>query len=161
MKNWLKIVAVALVALAFTGCKPDLYPNPAKEVTPHTLAGQWKLVCYSDGNAVAHNLAEGSYVYLEFTRKDRTFTEFQNINNAFGTVRTGVYNIYTDEEAGAVIRGMYDYGAGDWAHRYSVTLFDDEMVWIALDDPYQQCVYERCEIPEEIASQAPAEDDEK
>ena len=53
---------------------------------------------------------------------------------------------------GAVIRGSYDYGAGDWAHRYIVTDFTEtSMVWTAKDDRSDISVYERCDgIPEDI-----------
>ena len=44
-------------------------------------------------------------------------------------------NIETDMELGAIIRGMYDYDSGDWAHRYIVkSLTAEEMVWVAKDD---------------------------
>lgn len=147
MKNWFKLLVVALGALAMVGCKdPDLSPNDQLEVTPHNISGEWELVSFAYGAAPA----EGSYVYLDIRRKDREFIEYQNMNNAHGTVQTGRYYIYEDAEHGAVIRGEYDNSEGDWAHRYKVTLYEREMVWTALDDATEICVYQRCEIPEEI-----------
>ncbi|OKZ02368.1 MAG: hypothetical protein BHV65_04555 [Alistipes sp. 58_9_plus] len=69
-------------------------------------------------------LAEGSFVYIEFIRT----------------------------ELGAVIRGSYDYGAGDWAHRYIVTDFTEtSMVWTAKDDRSDVQVFVRCDgIPDEV-----------
>ena len=157
MKNWLKIMTLALLSMAAVGCsEPDSYDDPKLDVTPHNISGEWKLVKFEGANP-----ANGSYVYLDIKRQDRKFTEFQNVDNAYGTVRTGVYYIYTDEVHGAVIRGEYDYGVGQWAHRYKVTLYSRTMVWTALGDDSVVCVYERCEIPEEIASQAPVEDEEE
>ncbi|MEE0828381.1 MAG: hypothetical protein U0L86_04420, partial [Alistipes finegoldii] len=53
---------------------------------------------------------------------------------------------------GAVIRGSYDYGAGDWAHRYIVTDFTEtSMVWTAKDDRSDVQVFVRCDgIPDEV-----------
>jgi hypothetical protein len=148
------MMALALVSLAAVSCnEPDLNPTVKLEVTPNNIAGEWKLVKFEGAD-----LAPNSYVYLNLRRKDREFTEFQNIDNAYGTARTGVYNIYTDETHGAVIRGQYDYSAGTWNYRYKVTLYDDTMVWTAISDESVVCVYERCDIPAEIAALAPAEE---
>ena len=147
MKNWFKMLVVALGATAMVGCnEPDLNPAEKMDVTPHNISGEWELVSY--GNGV--NLAEGSYVYLDIRRQDREFTEYQNIDNALGTVTTGRYYIYEDAKYGAVIRGEYDNSEGAWNHRYKVTLYKSEMVWTALDDATEVCVYQRCEIPEQI-----------
>ena len=151
MKNWLKLMALALVSLAAVSCnEPDLAPTLKLDVTPNNIAGEWKLVKF-EGAA----LADGSYVYLDIKRKNREFVEFQNVNNPYGIARTGAYNIYTDEMHGAVIRGEYDYSVGPWAYRYKVQLYRDTMIWTALNDESVVCVYERCEIPEEIAAMAP------
>ena len=50
------------------------------------------------------------------------------------------------------IRGSYDYGAGDWAHRYIVTDFTEtSMVWTAKDDRSDVQVFVRCDgIPDEV-----------
>lgn len=147
MKNWFKMLAVALGALAMVGCEPDLYQGDTKlDVTPNNISGEWKLVSFADGVQPA----EGSYVYLDIRRKDREFVEYQNINNALGVAKTGRYNIYLDVEHGAIIRGEYDNSEGDWNNRYKVTLYDDTMIWTALNDATDISVYERCSIPEEI-----------
>ena len=57
-------------------------------------------------------LAEGSFVYIEFIRKDAKYVMYQNLDS-FGTRKlTGRFVIDNDAELGAVIRGSYDYGAG-------------------------------------------------
>jgi len=44
---------------------------------------------------------------------------------------------------------MYDYGQGDWEHRYYVrNLTNDSMVWVATDDESISYVYVRAELPD-------------
>ena len=53
-----------------------------------------------------------------------------------------------------MIRGNYDYGNGDWAHRYIVTsLTSDKMVWVAKDDATDVSIYVRTELPEEFQTE--------
>ena len=147
MKIWFKMLVVAMAAFTAVGCTPQEDALSTKlEVTANGISGEWKLVSFASGQKPA----EGSYVYLDIKRKDREFVEYQNIDNPYGTVATGRYYIYEDAEHGAVIRGEYDNSVGDWTNRYKVTLYEREMVWTALDDETEVCVYERCSIPEEI-----------
>ena len=147
MKNRIAVILMALTALTFSGCNNPEPPSPFLEVTPNNIAGTWMLESF---NGVAP--AEGSYVYLELTRKDRSFKIFQNTDSAYTRVLTGNYNIYTDNNA-SIIRGMYDYQQGYWASRYIIELLtEDHMTWIALDDPTNICEYVRADIPEEIYS---------
>lgn len=150
MKNLLKISLLLLFAFGLTACDDDKsYEDPGLEVSLYNLSGTWKLNSWNNGEA----LADGSYVYLELSYRDgNKFTIYQNLDS-FGPRRiTGVYNIYTDDALGSIIRGMYDYENGDWAHRYIVrNLFSDRMTWIATDDARNVSVYTRCEgIPQEI-----------
>ena len=51
-------------------------------------------------------------------------------------VVTGEFNIEMDVELGAIIRGIYDYDEGFWAHEYEVNnLTESSMEWVATDDP--------------------------
>ena len=62
---------------------------------------------------------------------------------------SGRYDIVTD--GAAVIRGMYDFGRGDWEHSYYVlNLTADNMCWVATDDESITQVYVRDELPEWI-----------
>ena len=82
-------------------------------------------------------MAEGTYVYMDIER-GKTYTMYQNLDSFSNIphVITGSYNLATDPELGAIIRGTYDHDAGDWAHRYIIRdLTKDEMYWIAKDDP--------------------------
>lgn len=145
MKRLLNMIFMAMLAVVLISCdKNEEYVEPILDVTPNNIAGEW---CLESWNDTA--LAEGSYVYIDFERADRTFTMYQNIDSAPARTLTGRYYISTDEEHGAIIRGEYDYGRGDWAHRYIVKeLTAKSMTWIAKDNPDDVSVYIRCEIPE-------------
>lgn len=150
MKNLLKIALLLLFAVGMTACDDDKsYEDPGLEVSLYNLSGTWKLESWNNGEA----LADGSYVYIELSYRDgNEFTIYQNLDS-FGPRRiTGVYNLYTDDSLGSIIRGMYDYENGDWAHRYVIRdLFSDRMTWIATDDAQNVSVYTRCDaIPQEI-----------
>ena len=150
MKNLLKISLMLLAAIGLASCDDDnSYDDPGLDVTLYNISGTWKLDAWNNGEA----LADGSYVYIEMSYRDgNKFTIYQNLDS-FGPRRiTGVYNLYTDESLGSIIRGMYDYENGDWSHRYIIrNLYSDSMTWIATDDPENISVYTRCDgIPQEI-----------
>ena len=146
MKKFLKGAFLALMAMvAMTSCVEDDSKWVAPlDVTPNNIAGSWRLDSWSGGE-----LAEGSFVYIDFVRADRTYTLYQNIDSQSTRVITGRYHIDTDAEFGAIIRGNYDYGNGDWNHRYIVTdLTETSMVWTAKDNSEDVSVYVRADIPE-------------
>lgn len=156
MKRFLKLTLLAAAALCLGACDEDkTYEDPGLEVTPHNISGAWQLAEWN-----GTTLAEGTYIYIEFTRKDQLFTMYQNVDSFSARKRTGRYDITTDVELGAIIMGAYDYGIGDWSHRYIVTdLHEDTMVWTAQDDPTIVSVYRRCdEIPAEITGTAAGEE---
>lgn len=136
-----------MLAIALISCSDDEeYVEPILDVTPNNIAGEWCLESWNDAP-----LAEGSYVYISFERADRTYTLYQNVDSAPARTLTGRYYITTDMEFGAVIRGDYDFGVGEWAHRYIVKdLTAKSMTWIAKDNPDDVSVYVRCEIPEQV-----------
>ena len=139
--------AFALVALlAMVSCSEKISDSDFLNVTPNNISGSWRLE-----SSCGEPLAEGLYVYIDFDRKERSFEMFQNTDSFATRCITGRYFIYTDYEAGAVIRGDYDYGNGAWEHRYVVTdLTKSRMTWTALDNEEFVNVYVRCEIPELI-----------
>lgn len=151
MKRLQKFIALLAVVLAFGACSDeDVYVEPEMEVTPHNLAGTWRLAEWS-GAA----LSGDSYVYLQLTRKDQLFTIYQNLDSFGARKLTGRYNLVDRDDAETEIRGLYDYGTGDWLHRYVVrNLTADRMVWIASDDPEDISVYERCTaVPDAILAE--------
>ena len=140
-------LAVALVAMVvMVGCsKPDNNGTLFLDVTPNNIKGTWRLESYDNGV----KLAEGSYYYITFDRAERTFVSYDNLSSMETYKATGRYDIVTD--AAAVIRGTYDYGRGDWEHRYYVrNLTQDSMQWVAVDDESISYVYVRAELPEWI-----------
>lgn len=148
-------VAFAAIMLMASSCDViivETEKEPQLEVNANNISGQWELIQWNEAG-----LDEGTYVYLDIVRNDRTYTMYQNLDSFSNVphVVTGSYYIETDPELGAVIRGNYDHDGGDWAHRYVVkSLTADEMVWLAKDDNTFLQVFHRVEsIPV-----APAED---
>lgn len=131
MKNILTIFAAAVFMLSCTEKPVEIVEY--LDVNANNISGKWEL---AEWNGAA--LAEGTYVFIDIVRNDRTYTIYQNLDsfNDVPHVATGSYNIETDPELGAIIRGNYDHDSGDWAHRYIIKdLTADQMYWIAKDDP--------------------------
>lgn len=147
MKKLLRGALYAMFAMALISCNDDEeYVVPTLDVTPNNIAGEWRLESWNNAP-----LAEGSYIYINFERTDRTYTLYQNVDSSSARTLTGRYYISADMELGAIIRGDYDYGAGEWSHRYIVKdLTAESMTWIAKDNTDDVSVYVRCEIPEQI-----------
>ncbi len=154
MKNFLKLAFATAVSLTVISCGDKIETVEYLDVTPNNISGSWRLE-----SSCGEPLAEGCYVYLDFDRKERSVEIFQNTDSFTTRYITGRYFIYTDDEAGAVIRGDYDYGNGAWSHRYIVSdLTRNRMVWTALDDSNYVDIYVRCEIPADIRAAAPEEE---
>ena len=118
------------------------------DVTPNSISGSWELVLLNDSE-----LQEGTYLYVDFVRKERTFAIYQNFDSIDQQphVLTGTFSIETDVERGAIIRGIYDYDGGFWAHQYEVNdLTENSMEWVAVDDPSYVQKFVRTSIPESI-----------
>ena len=142
-------LAVLSMMMVACGGDDDEIVIPPLDVTPHNIAGQW---CVESWNGSP--LAEGSYVYIEFERADRTFTMYQNLDSAEARTLTGRYYIENAADAGAIIRGNYDHGVGEWSHRYyGRNLTADSMTWVAKDNADDVTVYVRCEIPAELVGE--------
>lgn len=145
MKKFINFVMVVF-ALVAVGCtKPDYNGSPFLDVTPNNIKGVWRLESYDNGV----QLAEGSYYYIVFDRAERTFVTYDNLGSMGAYSNSGRYDIVTD--GAAIIRGVYDFGRGDWEHSYYVrNLTADSMVWVATDDESITQVYVRAELPEWI-----------
>ena len=140
------VLAMMVTAVAVSCNDKEDYVEPTLDVTPNNIADCWSLDSWSGGE-----LSEDSYVYIDFVRADKTYTLYQNIDSQYMRAITGHYFIYTDDEKGAIIRGNYDYGNGDWSHRYVVTeLTEGRMVWTALDNPADVSVYIRATLPSDL-----------
>ena len=149
MKNLIRTALIALAAALAASCgKEDTAESGYLPLTYYNLDGYWQLV-QLDGGPVA----EGTFAYFEFKREDHTFTKYSNIGTtpSVVSVRTGVYDIYEDDNA---IGGKYDYELDPanmfWSHIYTVSEFThDRMVWTAQDDESIVHIYTRIEaLPE-------------
>ncbi len=148
MKTFLKTIAFMLVLTGVFACSPDEDLTPQSlEVTPNNISGVWKL---ADVNGKA--LPEGVYCYIEFVRRDRTFTMYQKFDSMYPRCLTGSFDITKDEYKGYILDGKYDYGAGDWNNSYIVTDLYEESMLLTIDaENGDACRYVRCTaVPEEI-----------
>lgn len=144
------LVSISVISMVAISCidKPDVEVEEYLDVNANNISGKWELAEWN-GSA----LTDGTYVFMEIVRNDRTFTLYQNLDsfNDVPHVVTGSYFIETDPELGAIIRGSYDHDSGDWAHRYIIRdLTRESMIWVAKDDPEFVQKYVRVEsIPVE------------
>lgn len=133
MKRINGFIMTAFMALLMVSCtdKP-VAEVEYLDVNANNISGRWELVEWNGSP-----LAEGTYVYINIVRNDRTYTMYQNLDSFTNVphVVTGSYFIEYDPELGALLTGNYDYDSGDWAHSYIVRkLTADQMYWIAKDD---------------------------
>ena len=136
MNKITKILALAFMAVASMACNkiddPQGNGPEPLEVNTNNISGKWELVEWNGAP-----MSEGTYVYMDIER-GKTYTIYQNLDSFSNIphVITGSYNLATDPELGAIIRGSYDHNNGDWSHRYIIKdLYENEMLWIAMDDP--------------------------
>ena len=143
--NFALVLVFAAIAVSCSEADNDSVGNTYLDVTPNNISGVWSMESFDNGKT----LEEGTYRYIVFNRKDRTFVSYDNLGS-MGTEahkRSGRYSI--DVDGSAIIRGLYDFGQGDWEHRYYVRdLTNSRMVWVAVDDANQVQVYVRAELPE-------------
>ena len=148
MKTFLKTIAFILVLTGVFACTPeeDLTPQ-SLEVTPNNISGIWALA-EVDGE----QLPDGLYCYIQFVRRDRTFTMYQKFDSMYPRRLTGSFSITKDEYKGYILDGVYDYGMGDWNNSYIVTnLFEESMQLTVDGENGEVCKYVRCnEVPAEI-----------
>ena len=147
--NIIKKLTLFLSVFALASCAEKEEPIVYLDVNANNISGSWQLAEWNGSP-----LDASTDMYVNFVRNDRTFTIYQNLDSFTNVphVATGTYYIETDVELGAIIRGMYDYDSGDWAHRYIVKeLTATSMVWVAKDDQNYVQKYVRVEsIPVEV-----------
>ena len=76
LKKLFTLLVIALFACGFAACSSDDEEpeEPSLEVTPANLHGTWKLAEWN-----GEPLAEGTYCYIVFNRKDQTFEMYQKL----------------------------------------------------------------------------------
>lgn len=149
MKRFLKTMALMLV-LVLASCTRDEETAPQQlEVTPNNISGIWTL---SEVNG--ESLPDGLYCYIQFVRRDRSYTMYQKFDSMYPRRLTGSYEITKDEYKGYILSGKYDYGVGGWNNSYIVTsLFEDSMLLSVDAENGDVCKYVRCnEIPSDIVT---------
>lgn len=158
MKNLFKLAALFAFLFCLSSCDEEETVVPVLEVTPANLNGTWEL---SEWNGTS--LAEGTYCYITFNRKDQTFEMYQKFDSMYARYITGSFRIKNDPYLGYVISGSYDYGNGDWNNEYIVTdlLETGSMVWTVKGNENDVNKYVRCEqVPDAIVAEARAGEEE-
>ena len=88
MKNIFKLTALAVFLCCLVSCDDDEPIIPTLEVTPANLNGTWEL---SEWNGTP--LAEGTYCYITFNRKEQTFEMYQKFDSMYARYITGSFSI--------------------------------------------------------------------
>lgn len=155
VKTVFRLMAILMVMFALQGCSDgddDIFVEPTLDVTPANIAGTWMLKEWN-----GKELPQGTYCYIVFTRKDRTFTMFQKFDSMYARCITGTYAIDRQSDGDYIVSGVYDYQMGEWNNAYIVTdlYASGSMVWTVEDNPDDVCRYVRCdEIPDEIIKES-------
>ena len=158
MKNIFNLMALFAFLCCFSACDDDEAVIPTLAVTPANLNGTWELAEWN-----GQPLAEGTYCYVTFDRKEQTFEMYQKFDSMYARHITGSFSIEEDPYLGSVIDGVYDYGNGEWNNKYIVTdlLETGSMIWTAKDNENDVNKYVRCEaVPEDIITEAKVDKDE-
>ena len=150
MRLFNKLLAIALIAAStlVVGCEKPV-PLPTEEritVTYAALDGCWQLEMWQ-----GIPIAEDTYLYIEFDRREHRYTMWDNIDSMYATNTTGTFTITEEEDGTYTISGIYDYGVGDWSSDYQVSLWDngEHMHWISRSGSFQVMDFVRVvEIPE-------------
>ena len=153
MKNIFKLTALAVFLCCLVSCDDDEPIIPTLEVTPANLNGTWEL---SEWNGTP--LAEGTYCYITFNRKEQTFEMYQKFDSMYARAHHRKFQyqkrplIWAPSSAESMISGN-----GEWNNKYIVTdlLESGSMIWTAKDNENDVNKYIRCEkVPENIIAEA-------
>ena len=153
MKNIFRLMALFAFVLCFSSCNDDEEtPVTSLPVTAANLNGTWQLSEWK-----GKPLAEGTYCYITFNRKELTFEMYQKFDSMYARHITGHFSLENDPYLGYIISGEYDFGNGDWNNDYIVTdlLLTGSMTWTAKDDDSDINKYVRCKkVPVSILEEA-------
>ena len=143
-----RLVATLIVVATIAGCeKPAPLPTEEKiAVTYAALDGCWQLSMWQGAP-----MAEDTYLYIEFDRREHRYTMWDNIDSMYATDTTGTFAITEEEDGTYTLSGTYDYGVGDWSSDYRVELTNEgeRMQWISRSGSFQAMDFVRIEaIPE-------------
>lgn len=89
MRILFRIIPLCMLLLGFVACDDE---DEAKvetlEVTPANLNGTWQLVEWN-----GESLAEGTYCYITFVRRDKTFQMYQKFDSMYARFFSGTFEI--------------------------------------------------------------------
>ncbi|MCF0198894.1 MAG: lipocalin family protein [Bacteroidaceae bacterium] len=125
MIRFLKYIFLSLsLCMGLAACHDeDMEPEvPQLPVNYSNVAGTWQLVNFN-----GHPLAEDTYAYIVFERRDHVFQMYDNLQSMYGQKRTGTYLLEDNEDTETTLMsGFYDNGVGAWNHTYTVTLLTEQ-----------------------------------
>lgn len=151
MKTLFRMMALFMLLIGFTACEDDEETVSTLEVNYANLNGTWQLAEWN-----GQPLAEGTYCYITFVRKDKTYKMYQNFNSMYAHCVSGTFTVENDDYLGYIISGDYDL-IGEWTHSYIVTdlLPSGSMIWTVKDDSSDVSKYVRCDgVPSNIVEEA-------
>lgn len=151
MKTLFRMMALFMLLIGFTACEDDEETVSTLEVNYANLNGTWQLAEWN-----GKPLAEGTYCYITFVRKDKTYKLYQKFDSMYARCVTGTFTVESDDYLGYIISGDYDL-KGEWANSYIVTdlLPSGSMIWTVKDDYNDVSKYVRCDgVPSNILEEA-------
>lgn len=151
MKTLFRMMALFMLLIGFTACEDDEETVSTLEVNYANLNGTWQLAEWN-----GKPLAEGTYCYITFVRKDKTYEMYQKFDSMYARCVTGTFTVENDDYLGYIISGDYDL-KGEWANSYIVTdlLPSGSMIWTVKDDYNDVSKYVRCDgVPSNILEEA-------
>lgn len=152
MKTLFRMMALFILLIGFTACEDDEETVSTLEVNYANLNGTWQL---SEWNG--QPLAEGTYCYITFVRKDKTYKMYQKFDSMYARCVTGTFTVENDDYLGYIISGDYDFSMREWTNSYIVTdlLPSGSMIWTVKDDYNDVSKYVRCDgVPSNIVEEA-------
>lgn len=153
MKTLFRIMALFMLLFGASACGDDDEDAVAAlEVSYANLNGTWRLAEWNGQPPV-----EGTYCYITFSRKDKTFEIYQKFDSMYARRITGKFTIELDNYLGYIISGTYDFGKGKWNDSYIVTdlLPSGSMIWTVKDDATDVSKYVRCDkVPSHVIEEA-------
>ena len=103
-------------------------------------------------------MADGTYCYITFVRRDKTFEMYQKFDSMYARFLSGIFEIEKDTYLGYIISGKYNNSLGGrWNNSYIVTelLPAGTMIWTVKDDAGDVSKYVRCDgVPSKIVEEA-------
>lgn len=161
MRIFFRIIPLCMLLFGFVACGDNEEVKvETLEVTPANLNGTWQLVEWN-----GQPITEGTYCYISFVRKDKTFEMYQKFDSMYARFLSGTFEIENDDNWGYIVSGKYDNSLGGrWNNSYIVTelLSSGSMIWTMKDDAGDVSKYIRCdEIPSNILEEVRVDVDDK